>query len=393
MRKGFAIGSIALALGCGVAGAQTTYSPAAAAGPAAPAAALPSASAPVYSAPADHGASWGHDVDGSSGGGHLDAGLELLVIRPYWDSNPAATASTFTTTTTAPFSSTTTTEQVNFDYPYTANPRLWLGYVTDSGLGVRVTWFEFEQSSRTAVLGLPSAPAANSSSTVTAPNFGGTLGGLTSSASVTNFGGVVSGVPAAEAVGSNLRLQSWDFEATGSYRSGCFSAEGSAGVRYAHLSQNFAALGISNDVGGVVGSSTTSLALSGHNFNGAGPTLAVTLSQHLGDSGLGFYGMGRGAVLFGNKHGTAVSSSVTTDATGAVTTGPFNSQFHNDSLGTIGVGEAEIGLEFSRKMGEGASLFVRAGIDGQIWIGAGNATSETGNLGLFGYTFTVGVNY
>src|SRR5262249_29760712 len=106
----------------------------------------------------------------------------------------------------------------------------------------------------------------------------------------------------------------------------------------------------------------------------------------------GLYATGRGAVLFGNKHATSVSGSVTTDATGAVITAS-NSQFHSDSLGTIGVGEAELGVEFSRKMGEGASLFVRAGIDGQIWIGAGNATSESGNLGFFGYTFTVGINY
>jgi hypothetical protein len=388
MRKGFAIGSIALALGCGVAGAQTTYSPAE---KAAPTAQLPSAAAPVMVAPADHGATWGwgHDVDGGSGG-HLDAGFELLVIRPYFDSNPALNVS-ITKTNPPTFTSTAVTaEQTNFDYPYTANPRVWLGYVTDSGAGFRVSWWQFEQSSNAAILALNQGLPVGTSAAVTTS----TLGGLTSTLFIpeTPAGATAPvGVPAAVAVASDIRLQVWDFEATGTYRSGCLSVEGSAGVRYAHLFQNFAEFASQANLIGT-GSLETNVLLSGHNFNGAGPTLAAELRRSLGDSGLGLYASSRGAVLFGNKHATAILATETTPVAPAVAT-TFSSQFHSDSLSTIGVGEAEIGVEFSRKMGEGASLFVRAGIDGQIWIGAGNATSETGNLGFFGYTFTVGVNY
>jgi hypothetical protein len=391
MRKGFVLGSIALALGCGVAGAQTTYSPAAAAGPAAPVALLPSASAPVYTAPADHGPSWGlgHDVDGSSGG-HLDAGFELLVIRPYFDSNQAATVSRSTSNPPTFTTTATTTEQLNFDYPYTANPRLWLGYVTDGGLGFRVSWWQFEQSSRTAALALSGGLPANTSVVVTSPLVLGNLSNTVFIPGTPAGAAAPVGVPAAEAITSSIRLQVWDFEATGSWHSGCFSAEGSAGVRYAHLSQNFASAATQANEAGI-GSSETSLLASGHNFNGAGPTLAAELRQHLGDSGLGLYAIGRGAVLFGNKHATGILATETIPAVGAVTT--FSNQFHNDELGTIGVGEAELGVEYSLRMGNAASLFVRAGIDGQLWIGAGNATSTTGNLGFFGYTFTVGVNY
>jgi hypothetical protein len=202
--------------------------------------------------------------------------------------------------------------------------------------------------------------------------------------------GGATGLPAAVATTSNMRLSVWDFEATGLYHAGNLRVEGSAGVRYVHLDQNFGAFASQANEAGA-GSQETSLLLAGHNFNGAGPTMALDLRQGLGESGFGLYANVRGAVLFGAKHANGVLDFTFTPAAGTATNDV--TVYNSDSLGVIGVGECELGAEFARNLGSGASVFVRAGIDGQLWLGAGNATSQEGNLGFFGYTVTVGLNY
>jgi hypothetical protein len=392
MRKGFAIGLIALAVSCRLAGAQTNTAPPANAPSAAPTpqmVPLPAnGAAPVWHDAPDHGGNWfsdwgnGDHGDGGSGG-HLDAGFEALIIRPYFVNNPALT----TTVSTSPSTTTTLTSQgtSNFDYEYTVNPRIWLGYVMDCGLGFRVGWWRFDQASNspTAVQTSPVATGtlvsvnpvpAPFGFNVTAPTFTGD-----------------PGVPLALATTSDLRVDVWDFEATAAWHAGGFIVEGSAGVRYLHLEQSYGAFAAQGNID-AAGDTRNGTVIFGHSFNGAGPTLALLGRHGLGDMGLGVYASARGAVLFGSSksNGTELVTTTAPDGSNVETTGL---QSHSDHLGVLGIGECEVGVEYSRKMGDSADVFLRAGIDGQIWIGGGSATTADSTFGFFGYTVTIGVNY
>ncbi|MCA9167400.1 MAG: hypothetical protein KDB23_07010, partial [Planctomycetales bacterium] len=55
------------------------------------------------------------------------------------------------------------------------------------------------------------------------------------------------------------------------------------------------------------------------------------------------------------------------------------------------IGELQVGLEWQPPATRYAMQpFVRAALEGQIWSGAGNATSEDGNLGLLGFHVGIG---
>jgi len=334
----------------------------------------------------DHGAPWAFGAgNGEAGsGGHFEGGFEALIIRPYFESNPALTTRVFTNSTDFAFQN-SNSAQTNFDYPYTVNPRVWLGYVMDCGVGLRVGWWHFEQASTSQTLSQPTAlPAGTTLSTSTPSLYGNNGLGIG-----TEIGGT-TGTPYTLAVTSDLTLDVWDLEATAVYHAGGCIVEGSAGIRYAHIAQSFGAFSAESNLT-AAGTGQSGTLIASHNFNGAGPTLATEVRHALGDMGLGVYANARAAILFGDSY--ASGFDVVTTTTPGFATARTADTFRSDHLGVIGVGECEIGVEYSRKIGDSASAFVRAGIDGQIWLGAGSATSQNGALGFFGYTVTLGVNY
>ena len=58
----------------------------------------------------------------------------------------------------------------------------------------------------------------------------------------------------------------------------------------------------------------------------------------------------------------------------------------------MGVGEAEVGLQWSRQLGRGASLFARFGYEGQLWHEAGSPSAWAGNLGFEGFNLALGID-
>ncbi|HEV3261297.1 MAG TPA: Lpg1974 family pore-forming outer membrane protein [Gemmataceae bacterium] len=320
---------------------------------------------------------------GAQQGGHFVAGAGLYLIKPFFDTNPAFRTST-TTVTGGIFNvtSTTQTQQQDFEYDLAAAPLIWIGYVADNGLGVRGRWWSFDQGSRFEML-----DQAGVSITSAAPQ------GL----SIHSPGSVLfPGVNADSlAFNSNLRLDVWDLEATQDFRLGGWALTVSGGARYVHMAQNYNAYRTNpGGVQGVLLVTDNGEALhSGHNFNGAGPTVALEVRRPLGDTGLALYGNARGSLLYGDgKQHTTLSQQFS----GVVGVTPFDMVHTSDVVGSrddlLPIVELELGAEYGMDMGR-LRPFIRTGVVGQTWFGAGNATSVTGNLGFLGLTATAGVNY
>jgi hypothetical protein len=180
---------------------------------------------------------------------------------------------------------------------------------------------------------------------------------------------------------SNVQFNVWDFEATKCWVCGNLQVLGAAGVRYVHMSQDYSA---SLRPGPKSGSTKTDIVF-GHNFNGAGPTIAFDSKYRIRESGLALYGKARGAILFGTAKEHLVFSTPTT--------------IHDRSArqaDVMPVGELEVGGEFSHELGR-ALGFVQLGFVGQAWWGAGNAANsyphDSTNLGLVGLVLRGGINF
>jgi hypothetical protein len=298
----------------------------------------------------------------SCAGLRLNADVGFAVLWPYWRNNPAFVV---TGGRGVP-----TTSQVDFNYDAQFVPQVSLGLQSPCGLGFRAGWWGFvisdAESFRGAASGVSAAPLGLQAMAPFA------------AANLSAF--------------SDLHLNVWDFEATDECRCGPWELLVSGGVRYTHMSQSYVAVATSAGLPqmGV---------LSGHNFDGAGPTLALAADRLLGDTHFYFFGNCRGSILFGTARQSA-----------SLTAGPAFADTQDALSSTqtmLPVGELELGLGWSRDMGA-AHVYVRGGMISQLWFEAGNASRSSvqflggalannstidPNLGLFGFSLRVGVDY
>jgi hypothetical protein len=278
-----------------------------------------------------------------------------------------------------------------------AAPLAWVGYVSEGGFGVRARWWLFDQRSATSAVGdftnttIISASPAGFSIT-TSPNLGRALI-----------------EPSEMFLSSNLKLNVWDFEATRETVVGRWILLASAGFRYAHLSQDYNAFQPSLTFHAFSffvepASHQFDLLSSGHNFNGAGPTIALEARRPMGNSGFSLFANLRGTMLFGQSKQQVVHSTVTQFG-GPNIFGPLGGPIGPPPridvfVSTVGsvrdvvlpVTELEMGAEFSRTWGA-VRPFVRTGLVAQTWFDAGSATKLDGSLGFLGLSVTAGLNY
>jgi hypothetical protein len=316
-------------------------------------------------------------------GGHFLAGAGVYFVKPYFQNNPAFFART-TTSTFGPNTDTfvTSTTQYDFCWDLNATPVVWLGYVSECGWGVRARWWLFDQERAFSVVG-------DRNTTI----FSAAPAGL----SIPSFF-VIPNAPMS--LSSNLRLDVWDFEAIRETEVGRWGLLFSAGFRYAHLSQNYRAFqafqGEFNPPPGVLIPSFSLHEVdrlsSGHNFNGAGPTLALEAKRPLGNSGFALFANLRGAMLFGESK-RQVDLVTQTGPFGQTTfTSVGISDVHSVRDTVLPVAELEMGVEYSRTWGA-VRPFLRTGLVAQTWFDAGSASSLAGDLGFLGLSVTAGLNY
>jgi hypothetical protein len=55
--------------------------------------------------------------------------------------------------------------------------------------------------------------------------------------------------------------------------------------------------------------------------------------------------------------------------------------------------ELELGLEWTRPIGRGAEFVLRPAAVAQLYLDGGNASSASGNFGLYGFLLSGGIRY
>ena len=244
---------------------------------------------------------------------------------------------------------------VPFSYDYDMTPRAWFGCTGPSGLGVRTRYWQYDQSADPFQSSPFTAAQAHAVSII--------------------FPAIISATPPFEVLNINdeLEVHTVDLEGTQEIELGRFSLVGSGGVRYAMMRQGTEAT-VTNS--GVVGQSLSWQ----RRFEGVGPVVAVELERPIGGCGLAFVGSFRGSLLFGNKDLNRVEVN-------GIGGGPPVISL-DKAKEVLGIGEIEVGLQWSRQLANGTDVFVRGTYEGQLWSDSGTPT--LGYLGFQGFGAHVG---
>ncbi len=268
-------------------------------------------------------------------------GSELLFLRPTASNGdlPGATANVTTTLGLLP-----PTAIVNFDvhnsFKFDTAPRFWLGYVTKSGLGFRVQYWEFRHSSDTEFLD--------------------PLGLVT-------FGGA-------------MRFRTFDWEVTQQIDFRRWRMTAFGGFRYGEIRQSE-----SLNVLGTLASLQQSQA-----FNGIGLTGGANLNRSLFNSKrFSWYTNMRGSLLYGDR---SYNYQAGADILFPVS-GTANFKLSGETLGIL---EIACGPQWQKPLARGGQLFVRGGFEGQLWLNAGTIDNtpfdaSLGNIGFGGFSLAAGI--
>jgi len=316
----------------------------------------------------------------------LSGGASFYILAPYAQDNQAyARTSGFST----PNRGRGTTD---FSWDYSASPAFWLGWESPNGWGVRSRLFTFQQTSNTAQASLNADEAADAQirpsqnlpdMDIVNPDFQGSPGILLSQG---------LGVDRLY-YSSSLLLNSLDLEATYDICQCPCTLLFSGGVRYMFMAQRYnQALHNSVTVNADTATETSVLDFR-HNFHGIGPTAALEAHRQLGNTRLSLFGMVRGSLLVGDTDQSLAFNEVVDDPGGIA--GGSQTRLGNatsDQADTLAVSEIEVGLEYELKLYR-CSTFTRLAFVDQTYFGAGCASSQDGNLSLFGGQISIGVNY
>ncbi|HEY4312385.1 MAG TPA: Lpg1974 family pore-forming outer membrane protein [Pirellulales bacterium] len=268
-------------------------------------------------------------------------GSELLFLKPTATNGdlPGATANVNTNLGLLP-----PTAIVNFNvhnsFTFETAPRFWLGYVTKSGLGFRVQYWEFRHSSDTEFLDPVGLVA---------------------------FGGA-------------MRFRTFDWEVTQQIDFRRWRMLAFGGFRYGEIRQSE-----SLNVLGTLATLQQSQA-----FNGIGLTGGVNLNRSLFNSkSFTWYTNTRGSILFGDR-------SYNYQA-GADILFPVSATANYKLSGeTLGILEIATGPQWQKQLARGGQFFVRGGFEGQLWLNAGTIDntpydSALGNIGFGGFSVATGI--
>ena len=353
-----------------------------AAPPAAPAAQMPDVviQAPALPPPQPTGS--------TPGGFYVGGGPSFL--KPYLSNN---TAYTVTTPPVPPAPGAfplalASVQSQPFDWNCEQAFQMWLGWTHASGWGIRADGFIFNQGSNlNSFINQvdPIAPKIVSVPPII-PFIPGAAGFGAPTAVLAG-----AGIGADRMLfGSDLNIRSADLELTYQLAGDGFLVRLSAGGRWTSLRQGYhAALRNFGD-----GITTEAQQIDFvQQFSGAGPTIGLFARHDIFD-GLSAYAGIRGAILAGHLDQSAAFSQAISDPNLAAFVGSQRTQTRFDTRAdhVLTVAEMELGLEYGVNVG-GSRLYARAGIVGQSYGNAGNASNTLGTLSLIGGTASVGVNY
>jgi hypothetical protein len=240
-----------------------------------------------------------------------------------------------------------------------------VGFGFDDSLGLRATWWQFDHDAATT----SANPPANGFGRVAAPPFGDV------DISTTIPTDVLTAT-------SGLNVYSIDLEITKQSEFDGWQLGATCGVRYASASQKYLAQtrDSGSDLLGQIGFR--------HWMDGVGPTLSLSGSVPL-TSSWSLFGNGRGSLLFGRATSLLTAGEDLDLSTSFTTT---NTNYRDDLLP---IAELQLGLRWSGDARSRSRLrpFGTVAMEAQNWSGVGNAVSEDGSLGFFGFTSGLGASW
>ena len=291
------------------------------------------------------------DTDDCVGGGFIGGGA-VTYLKPEFEDNAA-----FFLANTG--SGETTSQE--FDYDYDGGYRVWLGWVSCSGLGFRGRYWSFDDESDVEEFTSPGGVLITGPELdVPAPPTGPSAGGPGAGDSISALSGIEVDVIDAEIM-QYLRPGSWQMILGG-------------GVRYASIDQFYEA--------DVFDNPALELTDVNHDFDGIGPMVFAEMRRPLFSSGLAFVTNARGSILFGESEYEATDTFAAFSQTGS-----------RDEDEALGIGEIQVGLEYAIWLSSQQRLYFQAAWEGQYWAGAGSAASTDGDLGFTGLTASAGLDW
>jgi hypothetical protein len=294
------------------------------------------------------------------------AGAGVLILQPHWSNNPAYDRLGANTTDTQTLQSNV---QTDFNVGAAAAPLLWLGYVGDNGIGIRARWSRLYDKNS---LSLDSPAQTDSTTTTTYSAYPAGVGFSAVSSPDYNDAFVF---------GSDLTMDVTDLEILWDLHPARGCLVFGAGVRYAHLAQNYNASWVSTPLDPTQDTYTTTLT-SGHNFSGLGPVASVEAAYPLGQSGFRLTGSARGSLLFGTGTQAATMVSLDADAYGDPPSQTLTSNSQSVG-GTLPVLEFELGADWGHTLGA-YRLALQTALVGQVWFYGSNASNSAS---VFGSSF------
>lgn len=296
---------------------------------------------------------------GRGSGAKFYTGFEFTFLKPHYEDN---TALTLLDGNAAGDSILT---DVGFEHDTELAPRVYFGWRHCDGVGLRATWWSFDHEAEA----VSASPDADGFGRVSHPEFSGV--------------DISTNIPTdVFSAASDLEATAIDIEATQEACVGGWDLVVAGGLRYADIEQGYRA-----------STSNATPALRGtidyrQSIDGIGPTISLGASRPLGRIARVFC-RARGSVLFGDGE-SLLTASENIDAPPEISTSRSTDR---DDL--LSIGEVQVGFMWRGRGRRHTPYrpFVSIALEGQVWNGAGSATSEEGSLGFFGGTTGVGVEW
>jgi len=239
------------------------------------------------------------------------------------------------------------------------SPRIWLGYVGESGFGIRGRWFQYQH---TLNAGTGTADEEDSDGL----NLIGEIGGLYFGLEREDYELTTRNQLDVYAVDVDF-MQRIDFE--------YWQANLGAGLRTGGVKRRTSVEWVP-----LIEGEEREAGLLATTFEGVGPTIFAELKRPIGAGGLSLIANARGSLLFGDRR-------VYLQYDG-------EEEFGDHVLaseGLVAVGEIQFGVEYARRLGYGTIGFAQCLWEGQIWSDATHVAVLSDDLGLMGLALNFGI--
>jgi hypothetical protein len=272
------------------------------------------------------------------------AGFSFVFLKPHYGSNDA-----FYVTTASGGSAVTTNR--DFSHSLDLSPRVFVEYVWPTDTGLRVTWFGFDHDA--------------DSITARSPE-GGFL--------VTPFGQVAMPGESLHA-SSSFDIDTIDVDLTQRFQVQRSLINLGGGLRWAEYVHDYRA-DIAN------GAAARQATSASRRFSGAGPTVFAEWRRPIGMSPFSLLANVRGSVLYGRSTSNVVAETPTSFAAFRSRTDDF-----------VAIGETQLGGEWSTWISRRSVFYVQVAWETQYWLGVGTALDRNDDLGLYGFSTTLGLEW